>query len=1766
MRKNVKFKSGLLSLLLVIGLVLANFSSLGAWAEDAIIGITEQGNGEGQNTSPAAGSGGFTQEMLNKALNARANKDVEPLIHDSITHTIVQNGNVVGDSTPIDIALPVSVTLSFKIPVLGDFKDVDPSTLDENKYVISGDFAKIQLGSGIKLKSGETYNFVVKDSEGLKIGIATFKEENGKVVVDFKFEGDTIYNGERHAVEAEVAANFALDENAVTQKPNGDRTIAILGKSYDLVKPSSSVKVKKTGVVNVNNPSVTWTVVVTRNGGSLDGYKFSDDLKNVGEYKSGTLKVNGNAVSGDVYNAASKLLSYTFPATGAVTATLTFDTKLTEEEFRKTVKDNKAIVNNEQNVYAGSDTYRLNWDGNWGKKTAKFYNGVQYEKRTDGYHIVWEVEFNHNSYTLNDVRMTDTLKKDKLENYQLKFVSAKLEKKVGNSWEFVKNLPDPSTTQNAYQIGNIDYPVRVSIDTIAEGINGNNDIVGRVDFDNYAVMHWGTDAKLGFYHSLKVGEGALITKVAKRDNGSTDFDQQWDIEVKKSNLFDNRTFAYDAFIFDPDVNIEKIRNGSIGLAIKDDNGTEVNTQSSVEVRKLIPDQSRFNKLLDNGFTSVTPANLSHKTYKIYRKDTNKYIGDLVEVWGFDKTIDNKFSIKSRLITPLLLTKYSEASYNKAYLVHDNKIIDNAPYWVAFRSRMLEKQALTVDTAKKLAANNYDYNIVNENVYDTSAKKALDNKETAYNRADRSIIYRISVNAANIHDISEYIGDTVIKDSLPDGWEFVEIKDSKKYLVYEGESFSGNVYALEGAVKAVKAYAEPADFTAAVSGRDAKFTFEKLNKPYVILLKAKMTNPAKFANLVGTIPNTAYLTIKGNSIGNTQNVIYDEGSLDKILDSTNINKQFLTWTIEYKPYTFESSEDAYLEDKLGNGLEIRRNKDDGSLSFSNDNYKMFVGHVGSDGKFVKDGELSLEDLKRNLSYNKTDRILKIKLPDKEKAYQLIYITDVYKQSVGVRVNNTVTLKQGNKTTHVVKPKEYVIGSGYAGGSSQKFVQFVLHKTNEDGTKNFKDVKFKLTYPEGREDILTTGADGKVKSEKLNYNKVYKLQEIEAPTGYEKDNTVYQIKMNQLTTGFETVILNPSSNVKVENDEIVFKNKKWLSNLKLVKADAADKSATTLAGITKRLNGAEFTLSRTLNNGVNQVLTQTTANDGTLTFSGLEDGTYKLKETAAPDGYMPLIGKEYEITVTRGAIGSEVAIKDADANKIKLLDDNKTVAVFNEKVLDFKLIKASLADKNAASVGAIVNRLPGAKFKLTSKFDNTVSYSAITDARGEWIFKNLKTGVYELKEEAAPNGYNALMGTYEVEVTATAVNILNGNANKIKKLGDTVAVVFNEKQEDSFDLDLVKADFADRNAGDLSHINHPLDDAKFSLVLKANPVVSRSAATVNGKLKFTGVGAGVYILKEVKAPIGYASLMDEYEITVTPRAVLGTKVAIKNAKADEIKTIGDTIVVFNEKTYDLKLLKADLDINKDIVTKGGINLGAVRTLLDGARFRLALASDPTVSYVAVTGANNAPQGSIKFTGLKSGTYVLTEEAAPSGYDSVTNSYTIVVTASAVKSEFEIKNPKAGEIRELDGAVVVFNKKRPGTPVIPGPGPNPNPSPNPNPNPNPNTPTPNTPTPGGELPRYPQNNFPDPNDPESPDELVAVDDDGTPQGKYIKKKKPNGDNEYSKVGDDDTPQGVKPGKNKLPKTGGSDTTVYYISGAVLLLLAAGAVVIRRKKKLGK
>ena len=668
--------------------------------------------------------------------------------------------------------------------------------------------------------------------------------------------------------------------------------------------------------------------------------------------------------------------------------------------------------------------------------------------------------------------------------------------------------------------------------------------------------------------------------------------------------------------------------------------------------------------------------------------------------------------------------------------------------------------------------------------------------------------------------------------------------------------------------------------------------------------------------------------------------------------------------------------------------------------------------------------------------------------------------------------------------------------------------------------------------------------------------YILSETKAPTGYAILAKPYEITVTPGAVKSEVAIKGADTDKikQIDNTIVVFNEK--LMDLDLYKADLADKDKSLNQMLV--LGGAKFKLTSVSDAAVTHEATTATdgAIKGKLTFKNLKAGTYILKETEAPTGYA-ILAKPYEITVTPGAVKSEVAIKGADSDQIKLIDN--TVVVFNEKIYDLKIVKADLVDQPKTEVAgatlSAIAKLNGAKFNLALASDETVSQAAVLES-GEYTFKGLKKGKYKLIEENAPQNYNSLINSIEVDIDPNAAKskevIVSGDN---AKFFDNAVVVFNERQKESIELNLIKADMAGINETEENKLIK-LQGAKFTLVYKDDQTVSSSAVMpADGKVRFAVSKAGIYTLTEEIPPTGYAILAKSFEIAVTPGAVTGRQVYIKDTKPGAIKMLDkktNTIVVFNEKLYDLNLLKADLDVNAEIVTKSGVNvtLGAIKTPLSGARFRLALASDSAVSYSAVTGEN----GSAKFTGLKSGTYVLTEEAAPSGYNRVTTGYAIVVTASAVKPELEIKEPKAGEIRELDGTVVVFNKK---TPYVPYPTPGPSPSPDPSPNPNPNPPTPTT-----DLPRYPENNFPDPNDPGSPDEFVAVDDDGTPQGKYVKSKKPDGTNEYIPVDEDGTPLGVNKAKKKLPKTGGSDTTVYYAGGAILLILAAGVVVFRRKK----
>ena len=196
--------------------------------------------------------------------------------------------------------------------------------------------------------------------------------------------------------------------------------------------------------------------------------------------------------------------------------------------------------------------------------------------------------------------------------------------------------------------------------------------------------------------------------------------------------------------------------------------------------------------------------------------------------------------------------------------------------------------------------------------------------------------------------------------------------------------------------------------------------------------------------------------------------------------------------------------------------------------------------------------------------------------------------------------------------------------------------------------------------------------------------------------------------------------------------------------------------------------------------------------------------------------------------------------------------------------------------------------------------------------------------------------------------------------------------------------------------------------------------------------------------------------------------------------------------------------------------------------------------------------AAEGSIRFDELTAGNYTLTEEVVPTGY--VNNNLAIRLKVTKLESGFKVE--LVGDytgVAKIDQNVLTIVNKKPGedTPVNP-------PSPV-------IPPVPVNPT----VPVYP----PSPENPGKPSnhgKTVDVDKDKTPKGdnpadggKKTPAKpgnKPNKDNGI-KVIDDKTPQGGN--KQRLPRTGGTNTGLYYGAGAGLLLLAGFAVVRSRKKE---
>lgn len=316
----------------------------------------------------------------------------------------------------------------------------------------------------------------------------------------------------------------------------------------------------------------------------------------------------------------------------------------------------------------------------------------------------------------------------------------------------------------------------------------------------------------------------------------------------------------------------------------------------------------------------------------------------------------------------------------------------------------------------------------------------------------------------------------------------------------------------------------------------------------------------------------------------------------------------------------------------------------------------------------------------------------------------------------------------------------------------------------------------------------------------------------------------------------------------------------------------------------LEGAEFVLEED-GKEVTNSLTSSGA-DGKFGFDNLEDGSYKVYETAPPEGY-PYLG---QIVVATFAV-KDGKVTELNTNQLygnTSIDDfepNKEYPIYN-KVNEIKFKKLGKNNKPLAD----------AKFKLDIVWDSydengkiqphrdTVLKDITTADDGLISLSATKPGRYQLVETKAPQGYKVsntgqIVAEFTVEAgTLSIKSILVGDKyyQNLTKDTELLEIVNKEKGEGKFQVNKV------------DNFNNQLAGARFLLKdINTNQYVmtdgtlttnSANALTDGATVDYKNLPAGEYELREFKSPDGYVRTINTWKVSVDENS--NTTIKIKD----------------------------------------------------------------------------------------------------------------------------------------------------------------------------------------------------------------------------------------------------------------------------------------------
>ncbi|WP_237036840.1 SpaA isopeptide-forming pilin-related protein [Mediannikoviicoccus vaginalis] len=242
-----------------------------------------------------------------------------------------------------------------------------------------------------------------------------------------------------------------------------------------------------------------------------------------------------------------------------------------------------------------------------------------------------------------------------------------------------------------------------------------------------------------------------------------------------------------------------------------------------------------------------------------------------------------------------------------------------------------------------------------------------------------------------------------------------------------------------------------------------------------------------------------------------------------------------------------------------------------------------------------------------------------MPRWKRLWRTFYMTNGNLESAfttKVNENRAIADQTGKEVPKFYIQKVKLINKKYTPGN------FTITKRNDaDRNTLLQGAVFSLTGDDDRTIYRTTDQDGKINFTNLRPGN-YRLEEVTAPEGYSKVDSVWQINVNSqgVVTITETGLNATGQSIVGNNINIDITNKPTGTDFNVYKKDDENKP----------LKGAKFTLTKQGEN--TPFATGTSDENGKVTFDRkLEKGTYILQEIEAPSGYKKL-DKKWVVEVT------------------------------------------------------------------------------------------------------------------------------------------------------------------------------------------------------------------------------------------------------------------------------------------------------------------------------------------------------------------------------------------------------------------------------------------------------------------------------------------------------------------------------------------------------